>query len=58
MLKNLEKQQGDVTFKAPLVVTAPTYNIIDELKEEGDWDVLQVLRIRIRRRRPQNLGAH
>ena len=41
MLKNLEKQQGDVTFKAPLVVTAPTYNIIDELKEEGDWDVLQ-----------------
>ncbi len=41
MLKNLEKQQGDVTFKAPLVVTAPTYNIIDELKDEGDWDVLQ-----------------
>ena len=41
MLKNLEKQQGDVRFKAPLVVTAPTYNIIDELKEEGDWDVLQ-----------------
>jgi aconitate hydratase 2/2-methylisocitrate dehydratase len=41
MLKNLEKQQGQVTFKAPLVVTAPTYNIIDELKEEGDWDVLQ-----------------
>ena len=41
MLKNLEKQQGQVTFEAPLVVTAPTYNIIDELKEEGDWDVLQ-----------------
>jgi aconitate hydratase 2/2-methylisocitrate dehydratase len=41
MLKNLEKQQGDVRFKAPLVVTAPTYNIIDELKAEGDWDVLQ-----------------
>jgi len=41
MLKNLEKAQGKVEFKAPLVVAAPTYNIIDELKEEGDWDVLQ-----------------
>ena len=41
MLKNLEKMEGEVTFKAPLVVTAPTYNIIDELKEEGDWDILQ-----------------
>lgn len=41
MLKNLEKQQGKVEFKAPLVVAAPTYNIIDELKEEGDWDILQ-----------------
>lgn len=41
MLKNLEAQNGKVEFKAPLVVTAPTYNIIEELKEEGDWDVLQ-----------------
>ena len=41
MLKNLENKSGDVIFKAPLVVAAPTYNIIDELKEEGDWDVLQ-----------------
>ena len=41
MLRNLEKTQGEVTFKAPLVVAAPTYNIIDELKEEGDWAVLQ-----------------
>ncbi|MEM9371420.1 MAG: bifunctional aconitate hydratase 2/2-methylisocitrate dehydratase, partial [Pseudomonadota bacterium] len=41
MLRNLEKAAGDVTFKAPLVVAAPTYNIIDELKEEGDWAVLQ-----------------
>lgn len=41
MLKNLEKQQGKVEFHAPLVVAAPTYNIIDELKEEGDWDILQ-----------------
>ncbi|MEM7216592.1 MAG: aconitase family protein, partial [Pseudomonadota bacterium] len=41
MLKNLEKQSGKVEFKAPLVVAAPTYNIIDELKEEGDWEILQ-----------------
>ncbi|EDM43170.1 aconitate hydratase 2 [unidentified eubacterium SCB49] len=41
MLKNLEMTHGDVTFNAPLVVTAPTYNIIDELKEEGDWEILQ-----------------
>ncbi|MGD1843824.1 MAG: bifunctional aconitate hydratase 2/2-methylisocitrate dehydratase [Salibacteraceae bacterium] len=41
MLKNLEQQYGDVEFQAPLVVTAPTYNIIDELKAEGDWEVLQ-----------------
>ncbi|WP_050606007.1 bifunctional aconitate hydratase 2/2-methylisocitrate dehydratase [Ruegeria sp. 6PALISEP08] len=41
MLKNLEKEAGKVEFKAPLVVAAPTYNIIDELKEEGDWEVLE-----------------
>jgi len=41
MLRNLEKDAGKVEFKAPLVVAAPTYNIIDELKEEGDWEVLQ-----------------
>lgn len=41
MLRNLEEQQGKVEFKAPLVVAAPTYNIIDELKAEGDWDMLQ-----------------
>jgi aconitate hydratase 2/2-methylisocitrate dehydratase len=41
MLRNLESEQGTVEFKAPLVVAAPTYNIIEELKEEGDWDVLQ-----------------
>jgi aconitate hydratase 2/2-methylisocitrate dehydratase len=41
MLKNLEKQQGKVEFHAPLVVAAPTYNIIDELKVEGDWEILQ-----------------
>jgi len=41
MLRNLEAQQGTVVFKAPLIVAAPTYNIIDELKAEGDWDTLQ-----------------
>ncbi|WP_321826859.1 bifunctional aconitate hydratase 2/2-methylisocitrate dehydratase [Maribacter dokdonensis] len=41
MLKNIEAQQGKVTFQAPLVVAPPTYNIVDELKEEGDWEVLQ-----------------
>ncbi|MEM7598533.1 MAG: bifunctional aconitate hydratase 2/2-methylisocitrate dehydratase [Pseudomonadota bacterium] len=41
MLRNLEKSGQEIKFKAPLVVAAPTYNIIDELKEEGDWDVLQ-----------------
>lgn len=41
MLKNVEKAHGKVEFKAPLVVAAPTYNIIDELKAEGDWEMLQ-----------------
>ena len=41
MLKNLEKKRGEVAFEAPLVVAAPTYNIIEELKDEGDWDILQ-----------------
>jgi aconitate hydratase 2/2-methylisocitrate dehydratase len=41
MLKNIEKTEGKVEFKAPLVVAAPTYNIIDELKAEGDWEILQ-----------------
>ncbi|MCQ9634626.1 bifunctional aconitate hydratase 2/2-methylisocitrate dehydratase [Chryseobacterium sp. WG23] len=41
MLRNIEKQQGKVEFNAPLVVAAPTYNIIDELKAEGDWELLE-----------------
>lgn len=40
MLRNFEKEHGKVEFKAPLVVAPPTYNIIDELKAEGDWDIL------------------
>ena len=41
MLRNLEKSSGKVEFNAPLVVAAPTYNIVDELKAEGDWSILQ-----------------
>ena len=41
MLKNIEAQKGKVEFNAPLVVAPPTYNIVDELKAEGDWEVLQ-----------------
>jgi len=41
MLKNVEKQKGKVEFNAPLVVAPPTYNIVDELKKEGDWDILK-----------------
>ena len=41
MLRNIEKKQGKVEFNAPLVVAAPTYNIIDELKAEGDWEFLE-----------------
>ncbi len=41
MLKNIEKHEGKVVFKAPLVVAPPTYNIVDELKAEGDWEVLR-----------------
>jgi aconitate hydratase 2 / 2-methylisocitrate dehydratase len=41
MLKNIESQKGEVKFQAPLVVAPPTYNIVDELKAEGDWEVLE-----------------
>jgi aconitate hydratase 2/2-methylisocitrate dehydratase len=41
MLKNLESQNGSIEFNAPLVVAPPTYNIVDELKAEGDWDILK-----------------
>ena len=40
MLRNLEEVHGEVEFQAPLVIAPPTYNIVDELKAEGDWDVL------------------
>ncbi|MCF2948202.1 bifunctional aconitate hydratase 2/2-methylisocitrate dehydratase [Paraglaciecola aquimarina] len=41
MFRNIEKQNGKIEFKAPLVVAPPTYNIVDELKAEGDWDILK-----------------
>ncbi len=41
MLKNMEAQNGKLEFNAPLVVAPPTYNIVEELKAEGDWEVLQ-----------------
>jgi aconitate hydratase 2/2-methylisocitrate dehydratase len=41
MFRNIEAKEGKVEFKAPLVIAPPTYNIVDELKAEGDWAVLQ-----------------
>jgi len=41
MFRNIEKSEGKVAFKAPLVVAPPTYNIVDELKAKGDWEILQ-----------------
>ena len=41
MFRNLESENGHVSFNAPLVIAPPTYNIVDELKAEGDWDILQ-----------------
>ena len=41
MFKNLEKHGGDIEFRAPLVVAPPTYNIVEELKADGDWGILQ-----------------
>jgi aconitate hydratase 2/2-methylisocitrate dehydratase len=41
MLRNMEAQGTKIEFKAPLVVAPPTYNIVDELKAEGDWTILE-----------------
>jgi aconitate hydratase 2/2-methylisocitrate dehydratase len=41
MFRNMEAQGNKIEFKAPLVVAPPTYNIVDELKAEGDWEILQ-----------------
>lgn len=40
MLKNFECQNGKIEFKVFFVVVLFMYNIVDELKEEGDWDIL------------------
>jgi aconitate hydratase 2/2-methylisocitrate dehydratase len=41
MFRNIEQQNGKIEFKVPLVIAPPTYNIVDELKAEGDWEILQ-----------------
>ena len=41
MLRNMESQGTKIEFKAPLIVAPPTYNIVDELKAEGDWAILE-----------------
>ncbi len=41
MLRNMEAQGKEISFKAPLVIAPPTYNIVDELKAEGDWELLE-----------------
>jgi len=40
MFRNIEQAEGRVEFRAPLVIAPPTYNIVDELKAEGDWEIL------------------
>jgi aconitate hydratase 2/2-methylisocitrate dehydratase len=40
MFRNIEAAEGKVEFRAPLVIAPPTYNIVDELRAEGDWDIL------------------
>lgn len=41
MLRNMESQGKEIKFNAPLVIAPPTYNIVDELKAEGDWELLE-----------------
>ncbi|ETX11727.1 aconitate hydratase [Marinomonas ushuaiensis DSM 15871] len=41
MLRNMEAQGKEIKFNAPLVIAPPTYNIVDELKAEGDWALLE-----------------
>jgi aconitate hydratase 2/2-methylisocitrate dehydratase len=41
MFRNIEQQNSKIEFKVPLVIAPPTYNIVDELKAEGDWEILQ-----------------
>lgn len=41
MFRNMEAQGKEIKFNAPLVIAPPTYNIVDELKEEGDWELLE-----------------
>jgi aconitate hydratase 2 / 2-methylisocitrate dehydratase len=41
MLRTMEAQGKEIKFNAPLVIAPPTYNIVDELKAEGDWELLE-----------------
>jgi len=41
MFRNMEAQGKEIKFNAPLVIAPPTYNIVDELKAEGDWALLE-----------------
>ncbi|MCB5161821.1 bifunctional aconitate hydratase 2/2-methylisocitrate dehydratase [Marinomonas algarum] len=41
MFRNMEAQGKEIKFNAPLVIAPPTYNIVDELKAEGDWELLE-----------------
>ncbi|ETI58028.1 bifunctional aconitate hydratase 2/2-methylisocitrate dehydratase [Marinomonas profundimaris] len=41
MFRNMELQGKEIKFNAPLVIAPPTYNIVDELKAEGDWALLE-----------------
>ena len=43
MLRNLEEINGKLSLMQLLILTAPTYNIIEELKEEGDWENTKIL---------------
>ena len=40
MLRNLEKQNGKVEFQSAIGCRS-YFNIIDELKAEGDWELLE-----------------
>jgi aconitate hydratase 2/2-methylisocitrate dehydratase len=39
--KNIDEQYGKVEFKASVSSNCQPTNIVDELKAEGDWEVLQ-----------------
>ena len=40
-VRGLAEPHHPLLLPAPLVVAPPTYNIVDELKADGDWGILQ-----------------